>query len=51
MALEQFHEVMVLARLARPLMVQRELRRADFLRCDYSWGIGDQKRDSMSPFW
>ena len=51
MALEQFHEVMFLARVARPLMVERDLRRAAFLCCDYSLGFGDQKRDSMSPFW
>ena len=40
-ALELFNDVMFLTRLVRPLMVERELRRAAFLCCDYSLGIGD----------
>ena len=36
MALALFHGVMFLRRLVRPLMVQRDLRRAAFLCCDYS---------------
>lgn len=41
---ELFNDVMFLARLVRHLMVQRDLRRAAFLCCDYSLAFGDQKK-------